>query len=59
MGENSSRDPKVSFILVSDPQAFSRLLPIVSALALSEPVEEEPMELKNHKTVPLPRIDPI
>ncbi len=40
MDEGNTRKTGVRFILVPDPQALARLLPLVVSLALSAPIEE-------------------
>ncbi len=40
MDEGDSRKTDVRFILIPDPQALARLLPLVVSLALSAPIEE-------------------
>ncbi len=40
MDEGDTRKTDVRFILVPDPQALARLLPLVVSLALSAPIEE-------------------
>ena len=41
MGDARHLDLEVRFILVPDPQALTRLLPLVGSLALSEPIEKD------------------
>ena len=45
MGKRNKQEREVRFVLVPDPQALIRLLPVVSTLALSQPVEKERVDI--------------